>query len=78
MYIDKGPMHNAMVKSINEVGQVMGIKTITKFATSEEIIRCLREIGVDNAQGYAVARPVPLASSSTDMGKPFFSTVKND
>lgn len=78
MDIDKDPMHYAMVKSINEVGQVMGIKTIAEFATSEEIIRCLKEIGVDNAQGYAVARPIPLASLSTDASKPFLSAVKND
>jgi EAL domain-containing protein (putative c-di-GMP-specific phosphodiesterase class I) len=49
-----------MVKSINEVGQVMGIRTIAEYAASENIINSLREIGVDNAQGYAVAKPVPL------------------
>jgi diguanylate cyclase (GGDEF)-like protein/PAS domain S-box-containing protein len=59
--IDKDPMHYAMVKSINEVGQVMGIKTIAEYAASEDIITCLKEIGVDHAQGYAVARPLPLA-----------------
>jgi len=62
MDIDKDPMHYAMVKSINEVGQVMGIKTIAEFAASESIINSLREVGVDNAQGYAIARPIPLAS----------------
>ncbi len=58
--IDKDPMHYAMVKSINEVGQVMGIKTIAEYAASDSIINCLKEIGVDHAQGYAVARPSPL------------------
>ena len=60
--IDKDSMHYAMVKSINDVGQVMGIKTIAEYTTSTRIIECLREIGVDYAQGYAVARPVPLTS----------------
>ena len=78
MDIDKDPMHYAMVKSINEVGQVMGIKTIAEFAASESIIRNLREIGVDNAQGYAIARPVPLASLSAEIVKPGLTTVKND
>lgn len=77
MDIDKDPMHYAMVKSINEVGQVMGIKTIAEFAASEGIIRCLRDVGVDNAQGYAVARPVPLASLTIE-NKPALSAVKND
>ena len=76
MDIDKDPMHYAMVKSINEVGQVMGIKTIAEFAASEGIIRCLRDVGVDNAQGYAVARPVPLASLTIE-NKPALSAVKN-
>jgi len=60
--IDKDPMHLAMVKSINEVGQVMGISTIAEFVASDNIIDCLRDIGVDHIQGYAVSRPVPLES----------------
>jgi EAL domain-containing protein (putative c-di-GMP-specific phosphodiesterase class I) len=38
----------------------MGIRTIAEYAASENIINSLKEIGVDNAQGYAVAKPVPL------------------
>ncbi|PCJ87097.1 MAG: hypothetical protein COA54_06215 [Thiotrichaceae bacterium] len=78
MDIDKDPMHYAMVKSINEVGQVMGIKTIAEYAASESIIKCLREIGVDNAQGYAIARPVPLTSISPGVSKPVLTTVKTN
>ncbi len=77
MDIDKDPMHYAMVKSISEVGQVMGIKIIAEFAASESIISCLREIGVDNAQGYAISRPIPLSSLSIEK-KPLLSAVKND
>ncbi len=76
MDIDKDPMHYAMVKSINEVGQVMGIKTIAEFAASDSIIRSLREVGVDNAQGYAIARPIPLASLTIE-NKPTLTAVKN-
>ena len=78
MDIDKDPMHYAMVKSINEVGQVMGIKTIAEFAASEAIIGSLREVGVDHAQGYAVARPIPLSSLSTGPAKPVLTTIKGD
>ena len=59
-------MHYAMVKSINEVGHVMGMKTIAEYAASESIIECLRVVGVDYAQGYAIARPSPLSSLTTD------------
>ena len=58
-----------MVKSINEVGQVMGIKTIAEYAASENLINCLKDIGVDHAQGYAVSRPFPLSSMNEDKPK---------
>jgi diguanylate cyclase (GGDEF)-like protein/PAS domain S-box-containing protein len=47
----------AMVESINNVGHVMGLHTIAEFAENDEIINMLREIGVDYAQGYGVAKP---------------------
>jgi EAL domain-containing protein (putative c-di-GMP-specific phosphodiesterase class I) len=78
MDIDKDPMHYAMVKSINEVGQVMGIKTIAEFAASESIIKNLRSIGVDHAQGYAVARPVPLSSIVQNDARANISVVPKD
>ena len=51
---------HAMVRSINEVAQVIGLKTIAEFVENEDILRSLRAIGVDYAQGYGVAKPVPL------------------
>jgi diguanylate cyclase (GGDEF)-like protein/PAS domain S-box-containing protein len=50
----------AMVESINSVGHVMGKKTIAEFVENDEILLQLRELGVDYAQGYGVAKPVPL------------------
>ena len=50
----------AMVKSINEIGHVMGKKTVAEFVDSESILRSLEVIGVDYAQGYAVGRPRPI------------------
>ena len=47
----------AMVESINNVGHVMGLRTIAEFAENEEIIDVLKRIGVDYAQGYGVAMP---------------------
>lgn len=54
------PIDRAMVRSINQIGHVMNIKTIAEFAESEDIIELLRGIGVDYAQGYGIARPLPL------------------
>ncbi|MBI5141020.1 MAG: EAL domain-containing protein [Nitrospirae bacterium] len=50
----------AMVKSINEIGHVMGKRTIAEFVENAEILRVLREIGVDYVQGYHIGRPEPL------------------
>jgi diguanylate cyclase (GGDEF)-like protein/PAS domain S-box-containing protein len=50
----------AMVAAINEIGHVMGIRTIAEFVESEAILERLRTIGVDYAQGYWVARPQPI------------------
>lgn len=55
--IADNPIDRAMVASISQVGHVMGLHTIAEFAENEDIIRILKEIGVDYAQGYGVARP---------------------
>ena len=54
------PIHQAMVKSINDMGHVMGKETIAEFAESEAVLTMLKEIGVDYAQGYGLDRPRPL------------------
>lgn len=50
----------AMVEVINHIGHVMGKHTIAEFAESMATVDALRAIGVDYAQGYAIARPVPF------------------
>ena len=47
----------AMVESINHVGHVMGLQNIAEFAENDDIIKILKEIGVDYAQGYGVCKP---------------------
>ncbi len=54
------PVDLAMVKSINEVGHVMGKKTIAEFVENKEIFDLLNTLGVDYAQGYGIAKPKPL------------------
>jgi len=50
-----------MVKSINNIGHVMGMKTIAEFVENDEILNKLEMIGVDYAQGYGVGKPLPLS-----------------
>jgi EAL domain-containing protein (putative c-di-GMP-specific phosphodiesterase class I) len=50
----------AMVEAINHVGHVMKLHTIAEFAETAEIVQILRDMGVDYAQGYGVAKPEPF------------------
>ena len=50
----------AMVEMIHHIGRVTGKRTIAEFVESDAILEALREIGVDYAQGYAIARPRPF------------------
>jgi len=54
------PISLAMVKSIHEIGCLMGKQTVAEFVESQAILNLLQEIGVHYAQGYAVGHPVPL------------------
>ena len=54
------PIDRAMVESINSVGHVMGKKTIAEFVDSERVLVMLRKLGVDFAQGYGIAKPMPF------------------
>jgi len=61
----------AMVKSINEVGHVMGKKTIAEFVENEAIFNLLNVLGVDYAQGYGIGKPVLL--NELKLIKPFMA-----
>ena len=54
------PIDFAMVKSINEVGHVMGMHTIAEFVENNQVLAKLKTINVDYAQGYGIEKPFPL------------------
>jgi len=43
----------------------MGLRTIAEYVSSEQILEQVRLIGVDYAQGFAIARPHPLDEGVT-------------
>jgi len=51
------PVSHAMVEAIHRIGNIMGKQTIAESVESEEILDALRIIGVDYAQGFAIAPP---------------------
>jgi EAL domain-containing protein (putative c-di-GMP-specific phosphodiesterase class I) len=67
--IVKDPIDRAMVDAINRIGQVMGIHTVAEFVENDDILECLRELGVDYAQGYGIDRPRPLTGRMKDEGE---------
>ena len=54
------PIDKAMVKAINQIGHTMNIRTIAEFVEDENTLAAVHEIGVDYAQGYIIAKPVPI------------------
>ncbi len=54
------PIDDAMVRSINDIGHVMGMTTIAEFVENHEIQQRLVDIGVDYGQGFGIGRPRPI------------------
>lgn len=59
-HIAQDRIDRAMVRSINEMAHVMGIRTIAEYVEDDAILRELRTIEVDFAQGYGISTPKPL------------------
>lgn len=57
----RDPAKLAKVTAISRVAKKIGVETIAELVESEETIACLREIGIDFAQGFGISRPRPLA-----------------
>jgi diguanylate cyclase (GGDEF)-like protein len=56
------PAHFAMTETIHRIAQLMELQTIAESVESDRILDRLREMGVDYAQGYGIAKPRPLVS----------------
>ena len=59
------PINRALVKSINDVGKVMGKRTIAEFVENNDVLEVLAELNVDYGQGYGIGKPFPLDDLGT-------------
>lgn len=56
----KDKIDEEMVNSINNIGHVMGMKTIAEFVQEEKIATKLIEMGIDYLQGHSIGKPIPI------------------
>ena len=54
------PIDSAMVEAINGIGHVTGKRTVAESVEDPTTMERLRELGVDYAQGFAIAHPMPF------------------
>ncbi len=48
-----------IVRSVIELGRNLGLATVAEGVESDEILKIVRELGVDEFQGYLASRPLP-------------------
>jgi len=58
--ITTDPTDHIFVKSIIDIAHAMDIGVVTEFVEDEHILRRVKELGADYAQGFGVHRPEPL------------------
>ena len=55
--IADNPISLAMVRAVNDIAHLMGMRTVAEFVENHQIATVLRGIGIDYLQGYAFGRP---------------------
>jgi EAL domain-containing protein (putative c-di-GMP-specific phosphodiesterase class I) len=53
------PMHDAIVRSVIQLGHSLGLRVVAEGIEDEPTIDRLAELGADVGQGYFIARPMP-------------------
>lgn len=64
-----------IVSSICTVAREMKLQTVAEFVESEAHIQILSELGINYAQGYGIAKPMPLVTCLKGMAKKGVKTV---
>ncbi|MEM7282504.1 MAG: EAL domain-containing protein [Pseudomonadota bacterium] len=57
----ENPVDRIFVKSIIDVAQQMGIRTVAEFVENGAILSAVRNLGIDYVQGFYIHRPVLIA-----------------
>ena len=70
-------VNHAVVRSINDIGHVMGKQTIAEFVEDDAILACVQALGVDYVQGFGIGRPQPLGDLDARPPRPAARAVAN-
>jgi EAL domain-containing protein (putative c-di-GMP-specific phosphodiesterase class I) len=57
----KDPRAESMVQAIAQLAHSMSMITVAEYVETEELRTRVAALGVDYAQGFAIARPIPLS-----------------
>jgi len=68
--VAEDPMYGTLVRTVNEIGRIMGLTTIAEEVESVLALEKLRALGVAFAQGDAVAPTVPLTDVEGEVALP--------
>ena len=58
--LHRDPVSRAMVRSIHELGRLMGKYTIAEFVVNSSVLEETEALGIDYAQGFHLGEPRPL------------------
>ncbi|MEW7973636.1 MAG: EAL domain-containing protein [Candidatus Thiodiazotropha endolucinida] len=57
------PISRSFINAINDISHLANLKTIAEHVSSELIYDSIRDIGIDNCQGYWLGKPEPISES---------------
>jgi diguanylate cyclase (GGDEF)-like protein len=63
----KDPRAESMVQAIAQLARSMNLLTVAEYVETDEIRLRIAQLGVDYGQGFAIARPAPLADAIRDL-----------
>lgn len=58
--LPNSPKDRIFIEGIISVAKKMGIKTLAEFLEDEEVLKVVKDLGIDYAQGYYLGKPEPL------------------
>ncbi|NND60206.1 MAG: EAL domain-containing protein [Gammaproteobacteria bacterium] len=57
----------SMLAAMHQIGKICGLQTVAEYVENDTILEHLRQMGVDFAQGYGIARPRPLTEELAEL-----------